>query len=74
MRNLPCGVTREQQAATKKLEAMHSEWLRTFGWRPEGKLWRHRKIDALGAACSFTTWDALAQTLAEPTLGWPERR
>jgi hypothetical protein len=66
-------VTREQQAVTKKLEVVQAEWLKTFGWKSDGRLWRHPKIDALGVSCPFTTWDAMSQTLAEPTLGWPER-
>jgi len=61
-------VTRTQQAATKKLEMVQQEFLVAYGWAPVGKHWTHPKLKT---AARYTLLDAMAQTRAEPTLGWP---
>ncbi len=66
-------VTREQQVITRKLEAAQEEYLVCFGWVREGRCWQHPKLKARGINCNFTMLDAMAQTRADPTLGWPER-
>jgi hypothetical protein len=63
-------VTREQQAITKKLEAVQDEWLMAFGWVRDGRGWRHRRART---ALVYSTLDALAETRAYPQLGWPDR-
>ncbi len=67
-------MTREQQITNRELEASMEKYLISFGWERDGRCWRHRKIKNLGVECAFTTLDAMLQTRADPTLGWPERR
>ncbi len=61
-------MTRDQQSTGKDLEAAFAKWLQSFGWVPDGKRWRHPRLNA---SCLFTTHDAYMQTRADPRLGWP---
>ncbi len=61
-------MTRAQQTAAKHLEEAQAEYLMAHGWSPNGKFWSHPRIKI---AARFTAIDALAQTRAEPMLGWP---
>lgn len=39
-------LTKEQQAATRNLEAAQSEWLQAYGWNAVSRRhWRHPKIE-----------------------------
>lgn len=62
-------MTRDQQHTTKALDVAMTDWLRSYGWAPDGPgRWRHAK---LADSLSYTTHDAYEQTRGNKRLGWP---
>ena len=63
-------MTKSQQLATKTLQSAQRTWLKAYGWlESEGGGWHHPKLKYLVARMS--THDAMEQTRADATLGWP---
>lgn len=56
-------MTREQQAATRKLEGAQDDWLRAYGWQWVIGGWVHP--NQIG---TVTRWDAMQLTRAQPLI------
>lgn len=54
-------VTRPQHEATRALERSIADWIKTYGWREDGRCWSH-PLQVGGVSL----WDALMLTRANP--------
>ncbi len=62
-------MTRDQQNATKALEVVMEDFLRSYGWQPaDRRRWRHPKLND---NITYPLYDAFNQTNANKKLGWP---
>lgn len=57
-------MTREQQQATRELEAAQDKWLKAYGWAAAlGGRWAHPRLDG-----HYSRFDALQLTRAQPLV------